>query len=88
MARFESLIERQRRERRRQRLLERRVPPEVVASEWEAEPLGSPGTRLWADIEHYFEFLDIARAEPVEPKTSRTVAGEFSTPHLTYLRFF
>ena len=63
MGRFEYLVEKQRLERRRARIAVRaaEVPLEVIVSEWRPAPLGRLGRALWSDIDHYLEFVAIAR---------------------------
>lgn len=68
MGRFEHLVEKQRLERRRPRVLPRGsgVPMEAIVSEWRPAPLGSLGRRLWEDIDRYLEFFAIARGDEGE----------------------
>jgi hypothetical protein len=86
VAPFESRIQRQRRQRGRRQTPESSLEPAIDTSEWDEVPLGSLGTRLWADIELYLEFLDIARSEPDTPRARRAVT-DVSTRHAAYLRF-
>jgi hypothetical protein len=64
VGRFDYLIQKQRREACLRRLAAQYEPlaPSDVIAEWRPAPLGRLGRMLWADIERYLEFVEIARS--------------------------
>ena len=75
MTRVGESEERLRRDRRRWYYPPASSYVDAVDAEWRAAPLGRLGQMLWADIEHYLEFMAIARADIAEGATAHPTTG-------------
>jgi hypothetical protein len=84
MARFEYFVDTRRRDRRPRAVGKAaELQAEAIASEWRPAPLGRLGRMLWSDIDHYLEFVAIAR-QPDEPRADRTTTKTGTSFVVTY----